>query len=126
MHYPLSFHQNARPAAEAAACADDQGKFWAYHERLFAEGRLLTAEGLEAIAVDSELDVTAFKACVDEGRKRELVEADFRAGGEAGVDGTPAFFVNGIRLSGAQPLEAFVRTIDGELARTGAKADVGS
>jgi protein-disulfide isomerase len=116
-HFPLRFHERARPAAEAAACANAQGRFWDYHERLFSEGGELADADLERIAAGSELDMTAFTTCFAGRQFQDTVEADIKAGSEAGVDGPPAFFVNGIRLTGAQPLEAFAKLIDRELAR---------
>jgi protein-disulfide isomerase len=116
-HYPLAFHDRARPAAEAAACANEQERFWEYHELLFSEPGDLADEDLSRIAAKSELDLAAFTTCIKERTFQATVQADFEAGNKAGVDGTPAFFINGIRLSGAQPLGAFVKLIDRELAR---------
>ena len=114
-HYPLPNHPNARPAAEAAACAGDQGKFWAYHDRLFTNSSKLTDADLKQHAVELGLDAAKFNACVDSHATKARVEADMRAGEEAGVNGTPAFFINGRSLSGAQPYDAFKRIIDEEL-----------
>jgi protein-disulfide isomerase len=114
-NYPLPNHPQAQPAAEAAQCANEQGKFWPYHDRLFAEaGKLMDAD-LKKAAVDLGLDAARFNSCVDEHRYKSVVEADQQAGNEAGVNGTPAFFVNGRLLSGAQPFEVFKRVIDEEL-----------
>lgn len=118
-HFPLdSIHPRARAASEAALCAGDQDKFWPYHALLFEEGADLEVAGLEAAAEQAELDVPSFRTCVDERRHRAVVDADVSAGRAAGVTGTPAFFVNGIGLKGAQPVEEFARIIDAELART--------
>jgi protein-disulfide isomerase len=114
-NYPLPNHPQAQPAAEAAQCANEQGKFWPYHDRLFAEAGKLMDEDLKKAAADLGLDAARFNACVDERRYKSVVEADQKAGNEAGVNGTPAFFVNGRLLSGAQPFEAFKRVIDEEL-----------
>ena len=114
-NYPLPNHPQAQPAAEAAQCANEQGKFWPYHDRLFAEaGKLMDAD-LKKAAVDLGLDAARFNSCVDEHRYKDVVEANQQAGNDAGVNGTPAFFVNGRLLSGAQPFEAFKRVIDEEL-----------
>jgi len=113
--FPLPIHSNARPAAEAAACASEQDKFWPYHDRLFAEAGKLSDADLKKAAVDLGMNAERFNACVDEHRYKAVVEADQQAGNEAGVNGTPAFFVNGRLLSGAQPFEAFKRIIDEEL-----------
>jgi protein-disulfide isomerase len=114
-NFPLQNHPDARPAAEAAQCANEQGQFWAYHDRLFAvQGKLSDAD-LKKIAADLGLDSARFNACVDQHQYKSVVEADTQAGAEAGVSGTPAFFINGRLLSGAQPYDAFKRIIDEEL-----------
>jgi protein-disulfide isomerase len=115
-HYPLPNHPNARPAAEASACAADQGKFWAYHDRLFSGRVKLENADLKQHAVEIGLDAAKFNACLDSHVKKSKVDEDMRAAEEAGVNGTPAFFINGRSLSGAQPFEAFKRIIDEELA----------
>jgi len=116
-HFPLeSIHQQARGAAEAAACADEQGRFWEFHAQLFAGASSLTQPQLRAHAKKIGLDEAAFQACVAEGRGRSRVDADLAAGEAAGVTGTPAFFVNGVPFSGAIPIEEFRRAIDAELA----------
>jgi protein-disulfide isomerase len=116
-HFPLDrIHPLARGASEAAACAAEQGKFWEYHEQLFADDAQLERAGLDAAAERVGLDVAAFAACLDEGKTKALVEADVTEGEAAGVTGTPAFFINGIPLRGAVPLEEFQKVIDAELA----------
>jgi protein-disulfide isomerase len=115
-HYPLPTHPAARPAAEASACAAEQGKFWPYHDRLFEQPSRLSATDLKQHAVDLGLDASRFNACVDSQKYKAQVEADMKDGDEAGVNGTPAFFINGRMLSGAQPFDAFKRIIDEELA----------
>jgi protein-disulfide isomerase len=115
-HFPLDGHEQARPAAEAAACAGDQGKFWEYHALVFQSSPQLAAENLRELAEKAKLDVAAFDACVAAKTHAAKVEADLDAGREAGVSGTPAFFVNGIPLSGARALPEFVKLIDRELA----------
>jgi protein-disulfide isomerase len=116
-NYPLPGHPRARPAAEAAACAADQGKFWEYHDRLFENQDKLSDDDLKAHAVALGLDAAKFNACFDATAHKADVDADIAAGNEAGVTGTPAFFINGRLLSGAQPLEAFKQVIDEELQR---------
>jgi protein-disulfide isomerase len=116
-HFPLN--QTSRGAAEAAACANEQGRFWEFHRGLFAAGAQHDAESLEQHASDAELDLEAFRTCVEEGRFKAGVEADLADGRRAGVTGTPAFFVNGIPISGARPLEDFVAIIEQELRRSG-------
>ncbi|MDJ0851448.1 MAG: thioredoxin domain-containing protein [Myxococcota bacterium] len=114
---PLRNHQRARPAAEAALCANEQGKFWAYHDRLFENTRKLGDEDLLRYAEELELDAAAFSKCYEEKRFAHQVETDMEDGARAGVSGTPAFFVNGIMVSGAKPAEDFFRIIDAELER---------
>jgi protein-disulfide isomerase len=114
-HYPLPGHPNARPAAEAAECAAEQGKFWPYHDKLFASQSRLSEADLKQDAAELGMDASKFNACVDSHKYAAKVEADLHAGQEAGVDGTPAFFVNGRLISGAQPFEAFKKMIDEEL-----------
>jgi protein-disulfide isomerase len=114
-NFPLSFHPHAQKAAEAAMCANDQGKFWEMHDVLFANQKALEPEQLKKYAADLKLDTAKFNKCLDSGEKAEAVKADQEAGTKAGVNGTPAFFINGIPLSGAIPFEDFKTTIDGEL-----------
>lgn len=116
-HFPLANHPHARGAAEAAACAAEQNKFWPYHDLLFADTAHLTVPDLKSRAADLKLNTKQFDACVDSHKFKADVDADMQAGGQAGVDGTPAFFVNGRMLSGAQPFELFKRVIDEELER---------
>jgi protein-disulfide isomerase len=115
-HYPLPNHPNARPAAEAAACANEQGKFWPYHDRLFANPTKLSAADLKQHAADLGLNAAQFNACVDSHKFKSEVDADVRDGEQAGVNGTPAFFINGRTISGAQPYDVFKKIIDEELA----------
>jgi protein-disulfide isomerase len=115
-HYPLPQHPNARPAAEASLCANEQGKFWAYHDRLFADPAKITEAGLKQTAKDVGLDAGRFDTCVDSHRFRDAVDADLKAGLAAGVSGTPAFFINGRPLLGDPSFDGFKRIIDEELA----------
>lgn len=123
-HYPLSFHPNAQKAAEAAECANDQGKFWEFHDLLFSNQETWSPQEAAA-AADSftdyagqlGLDTTAFRSCLDTGKNKANVDADFAAGGEAQVDGTPTFFVNGNRIVGAVPFSELQKVIDEELKK---------
>jgi protein-disulfide isomerase len=115
--YPLPNHPLAPKSAEAAHCAGDQQKYWEMHERLFSTGKLEQAD-LKQHAKDLGLDAAAFDKCLDSGEKAQVVEANRKAGTEAGVSGTPAFFINGRLISGAQPFEEFKRIIDLELSRS--------
>jgi protein-disulfide isomerase len=115
-HYPLTMHPQARPAAEASQCAAEQGKFWEYHDQLFQNQSRLSDPDLKQHAAQLGLNTAQFNTCVDSHKYKSLVDADIHAGDEAGVNGTPAFFINGRVLSGAQPYSAFKRIIDDELA----------
>ncbi len=116
--FPLPFHANARPAAQAARCANEQGKYWDYHAMLFRSAEL-SEEHLKEIADSLGLDRGKFDECLASGKYGKAIDADVAAGAEVGVSGTPAFFVNGRMLSGAQPAEKFFALIDAELARKG-------
>jgi protein-disulfide isomerase len=116
-NYPLPNHPNARPAAEAAQCANEQGQFWPYHDRLFADQNKLGNDDLKASAAALGLDAGKFNACFESHKYQTRVDADVQAANEAGVNGTPAFFINGRLLNGAQPYDEFKRVIDEELAR---------
>jgi protein-disulfide isomerase len=118
-HFPLDFHAQAQKAGEAAACAGDQGKFWEMHDLLWQNTAKLQVADLKAHAATLGLDGAAFAQCLDSGRFDGLVEGDLAAGQGYGVSGTPAFFVNGRPLVGAQPFEAFAQVIDDELQRQG-------
>lgn len=117
--YPLPFHKNARKAAEGARCAGEQGKYWEFHDALFAAPKI-GEETVAEIATTLALDKTKFDSCLSEGRMKKLIDEDMTAGGEVGVSGTPAFFINGRMLSGAQPFDRFKGIIEGELAKGGA------
>jgi protein-disulfide isomerase len=125
-HYPLSFHERAEKAGEAAACAGDQGKFWEMHDRLWANTGKLAVPDLKEHAAALGLDTAAFDKCLDSGAHAGLVERDEEMGKSYGVSGTPAFFVNGRPLVGAQPFEAFQQVIDDELQRAGVAAPAGA
>lgn len=110
-------HSRAKPAAEAAQCAHEQGKFWEYHDKIFANQQALTDEEFKKHATDLGLNLEAFDACYSSGKFRADIDRDMAEGSKVGVQGTPAFFVNGRFLSGAQPFEAFKAMIDDELSR---------
>lgn len=118
-HFPLGFHAQAPKAGEAAACAGDQGRFWEMHDRLFAHPAKLEVSDLKEHAGAIGLDAAAFGECLDSGRHAALVRSDTEAGARYGVSGTPAFFINGRPLVGAQPFDAFAQVIDDELERLG-------
>ena len=112
---PLPFHKDARLAAAASLAAADQGKFWAFHDALFTNQSDLSREGLEKRAAEVGLDVKAFRAALDAGDCDARVSADQAEAQRLGVTGTPTFFVNGRKVIGAQPVEAFAAVIDEEL-----------
>ena len=114
-NYPLPFHPRARPASEAAACANAQVKFWEYHSKLF-HGDGLEAEKLKTYADQVGLDRKKFDECLEKKPFTAEIDKDVKDGEKAGVTGTPAFFINGRMLSGAQPFEKFKEVIDDELA----------
>jgi protein-disulfide isomerase len=116
-HYPLPNHPMARPAAEAAACAGEQGKFWPYHDLLFANPSKLADADLKQHAASLGLNAAQFNSCVDTHKLQPQIDRDLKDGEEAGVNGTPAFFINGRMISGAQPYEVFKKIIDEELEK---------
>ena len=117
--YPLPMHDRAGVAAEAAQCANVQGKFWEYHDKLFENQGALQDADLKSYAAAVGLDTAAFEQCFTSGRFRTDVAKDAEEGSRFGVSGTPAFFVNGRSLTGAQQYEAFAQVIDDELKRKG-------
>jgi protein-disulfide isomerase len=121
-NYPLPFHENAAPAAEAAMAADAQGKFWPMHDKLFENNTALDRASLEKYAQELGLDMARFKADLDAHKYRARIEADTREGSAVGVDGTPASFINGRKIAGAYPLETFQAIADAELAKAEAAA----
>ena len=116
----VSIHSGAQYAAEASRCAGDQGKFWEYRDALFGEARV-TDEVHPGIAEKLGLDKAVFEACLTSRKHKEAVEADSEEAQSLGISGTPAFIVNGILLSGAQPIEEFIRVIDAELKTSNAR-----
>ena len=115
--FPLDIHKRAKPAAEAALCAGDQGQFWLYAERLFANQQKLEDVDLQKYAADLKLNAGEFGQCLSSHKYAAQIDRDMTDGGRFGVRGTPAFFINGRFLSGAQPIENFKEVIDEELAR---------
>jgi protein-disulfide isomerase len=117
--FPLeSIHPLARRAAEAARCARDGGKFWEYHDVLFAESPKLAPDDLKRYAVQVGLDAGKFDACLSSGTHSADVQSDIDEGQRLGITATPVFFINGRSVRGAQPAETFARVIDDELTRT--------
>jgi len=120
--YPLSFHPMAMPSAQAAECADDQGKFWEMHDKIFGEQEKL-GQGTVTFAVSDlkkwaaaiGLNAGQFNQCLDSGKYKAEVDKDFADGSASGVSGTPSLFINGRLLVGAQPFASFKAIIDEEL-----------
>ena len=122
--FPIeNLHPGATKAHEAARCANEQGKFWAYHDKLFASPPKSSPEIFTGLAKELGLDISGFENCFDSRKYQAAVKKDLEEGNRLGVTGTPAFFINGRLVSGAQPLEAFARVIDDELARNPVQAD---
>ena len=114
--FPLaSIHPQATLAAEAAQCAHAQGRFWEFHNALFANTNRLAPDLYQTLAISMGMDKERFATCLTSREFSQEVEKDFNAARVLGVTGTPTFFVNGIPLVGAQPLEAFVEVIEREL-----------
>lgn len=112
-YYPLSFHPNAQKAAEAAECASEQGKFWEYHDKLFANlDNGFSVDNFKQWAGDLDLNTAKFNKCLDSDKYADKVQADSQEGSEKGVSGTPATFVNGELVSGALPYASFKQVID--------------
>lgn len=113
--FPLSFHENAQKAAEAAECAGEQGKYWEMHDKLFKNQNALEINSLRQYAKELGLNTKTFDDCLDSGKMASEIQKDFEDGQDAGVSGTPAFFINGISITGAQPFEEFKKIIEQEI-----------
>lgn len=113
--YPL-LGQSSLDAALAAECADDQGKFWEFHDMLYTAPDQLTRDMFITHATDLALDVETFTTCYDTQAHLDEVVQDYQDGQALGVSGTPTFFINGKIFVGAQPLDSFIQRIDAELA----------
>ena len=115
-HFPLdSLHPQARRASEASWCANEQGKFWEFHDRVYAAGPDASDAALGKFAAEAALDKAAFNACLASGKPTAAIQKDVDEGVGHGINGTPGFFVNGRFLSGNQPLSAFENIIHEEL-----------
>jgi len=123
-NYPLPFHKWAEPAAIAGECAFEQSNeaFWTLYNYYFEHQREITPENLKEKTLDAlkdeKVDTTKLTECMDNKQTLDRVKADMAQGQEVGVTGTPAFLINGRKISGAQPIEAFKTIIDDELKRT--------
>lgn len=115
--YPLPFHQQAQKAAEAAHCARDQGgdeAYFAMHDLLFSSGVAGGIAAFEEYAQQMSLNVAEFSACLESDQFADEVQADLTYGSTIGVQGTPAFFINGRMISGACPASVFAQAIEAE------------
>jgi protein-disulfide isomerase len=110
-------HPQARQAAEAARCADDEGKFWEYHDKLYASSPKAAPEDLKFYAKDLGLKQDSFDKCLSTGKYKAAIQKDMNEAASLGVTGTPTFFINGRELSGTQSVEAISQIIDEELSR---------
>ncbi len=115
--FPLSFHKQAKGSANAAQCAGEQGKYWEYSSQLWDSQGQHTDAKLVEIGESIKLDMTKFNSCVKSQKYFAEIDKDMDDGGKVGVSGTPAYFINGMFLSGAQPFSAFKQLIDEELAK---------
>ena len=117
--FPISsIHPLAWKAHEAARCANEQGKFWPYHDLLYTNAPKLSVDDLKAYAKEAGLTMPAFEQCLTSEKYKTLVQKDVDEGTRLGVSGTPTFFINGRVLSGAQPLATFAGIVDEELTES--------
>ena len=115
-------HPQARIVSEAAGCANDQGKFWEFHDAVFRSKPDASTAALDGFAKEAGIDLSAFAVCRASGKHKNAVLASNEEGSKLGITGTPTFFINGRIVIGAQPLDAFARIIDEELVLAEAKA----
>ncbi len=120
LHQPLPFHKEAKPAAIAAEAARKQGKFWEMHDKIFANQQALTAADFEKHAAEIGLNVEQFKKDIADPALGTIVDQHQAIANAVQATGTPAFFINGKNLRGAQPVEEFKKLIDEEIAAAGA------
>jgi len=118
-HLPLSIHSKAAAAHAAAEAAYQQEKFWEMHDKIFASQREMSPEKYELYAAEIGIDVDRYKKDLVSAKVKKRIDGDSQAAAKLGVTGTPAFFINGRFLSGAQPFESFKRIIDEELKKKG-------
>jgi protein-disulfide isomerase len=116
-NHPLPMHQFAMPAAVAAMAANEQGKFWEYHDKLFANQQKMTRDDFLRYAKELNLDLAKFTKDLDSGKYKTQIDADANEAMTLGASGTPAFFVNGRFVNGAKPFTEFAKVINSELQR---------
>ncbi|MFZ2682021.1 MAG: thioredoxin domain-containing protein [Patescibacteria group bacterium] len=116
-HFPLSFHPEANPSALASECAAEQGKFWEYADELFANQTTLSTSYYGQLAGELGLNQKKFDECLSTAKYQAVVDSHAAGGAAAGVNGTPATFINGQMISGAVPYASLKTVIDAELAK---------
>jgi len=120
-NFPLSFHPRAMPASVASWCAGQQGKFWEMHDKIFENQKGLEDENLKQHATDIGLNMAKWEDCRTSKAATDAIIKDQADGQSLGMGGTPAYFINGVMLSGARPIDAFKEAIDKELVAKGVK-----
>ena len=118
-HMPLSIHKDAPGAHLASIAAHSQGKFWEFHDEIFANPKQLNMDKYKEYAQKLNLDLDRFESDLTDLENKKLMDADMAEARSLGVTGTPGFFVNGRFLSGAKPFEAFATVINEELRKNG-------
>ncbi len=116
-HLPLDIHEFAAQTALAAQCANDQKKFWDYHDVLFAHQSALDVDSLKKYAADLKLDTTQFGDCLNTVKHAQRIAGDIAYATSIGISGTPSFVINRVVISGAQPYEIFKTILDAELKK---------
>lgn len=104
-NFPLSIHKNSFISAEAAECANEQGKFWEYHDVLFDNQNNLDEESLKKYAKDIRLNEEEFNLCLDSEKYKSDIEKDIKDGKSLNIQGTPTFFINGRKVLGANKIK---------------------
>jgi protein-disulfide isomerase len=116
-HYPLDFHKDAPYAHLASIAADQQGKFWQLHDKLFVDAQKIKPENVKQYAQEVGVDMARFEKDLLSPAVKTKLDADMAEAKALGVTGTPAFFINGRYLSGAKPFDEFAQAINAELKR---------
>ncbi|MEO8602203.1 MAG: thioredoxin domain-containing protein [bacterium] len=125
MNYPLPFHKWAEPAGIGVTCAfqQDPAAFWKLYDYYFQNQQQMTPENVKEKTLEqlkgTKVDVAKWTDCFDNKKVADIIKADIAEGQSVGVTGTPAFIINGRKISGAQPAQNFKAIIDDELARSG-------
>lgn len=115
-HYPLrAIHPDAANAGMAAECANEQGKFWEFHDEVYKNQTALSLDSLKKYATNIGLNKSRFDSCLDSQKYKATIEEDESLGNSVGVSGTPAFFINGKLISGAMPFDSFKTEIEAAL-----------